>query len=306
MKEIVILSGKGGTGKTSLTAAFSYLADNALFCDADVDASDLHLLMKPTVLEKHDFMGGAKAVINLSNCTKCNLCRKLCRFNAINEEYIVDAIDCEGCGVCVDLCPERVISFPQQKCGEWFTSSTRFGPMIHARLGIGEENSGKLVHLIRKHARKLAYEKGYDLILTDGPPGIGCPVIASLSEASGIVLIVEPSLSGIHDMKRVAELGHRFKIPILVCINKYDINADITKKIISICKNGNMTILGKIPYDPAFTYAMVQGMNILEYQLDSATVNTLRAIWNRIITTLSQQQDMKTVIQCNYSQVPRI
>jgi MinD superfamily P-loop ATPase len=196
MREIVVLSGKGGTGKTSLTGAFARLAENCVVCDADVDAADLHLLLKPEVEQRSDFMGGGVAVIDPNRCTFCGRCRELCRFEAISPDYVVDAIACEGCGVCVDLCPEKAVDFPIKKCGEWYRSSTASGPMIHARLGIAEENSGKLVSLVRRQARDVAEESGRDLILTDGPPGIGCPVIASLGGATLVVLVVEPTLSG--------------------------------------------------------------------------------------------------------------
>ncbi|MBU4480684.1 4Fe-4S binding protein, partial [Patescibacteria group bacterium] len=178
MREIVIISGKGGTGKTSLTAAFAALAKNSVLCDADVDAADLHLLMQPEIRQQTDFMGGGIAVINPDLCIGCGTCMELCRFEAITDRFEVDTIRCEGCGVCVDFCPEKAIDFPTKRCGEWYLSDTRFGPMVHARLGIAEENSGKLVSLIRKEVRQLAEERGADLVITDGPPGIGCPVIA--------------------------------------------------------------------------------------------------------------------------------
>lgn len=297
MNEIAILSGKGGTGKTSLTAAFAYMAQNSIICDADVDASDLHLLLNPRIKEKRDFMGGSLAEINLTRCNQCQLCRKLCRFNAISDSYHIDGISCEGCGVCVDLCPEQAITFHKKKCGDWYISSTRFGPMIHARLGIGEENSGKLVHTIRKKAREIAMNNGHSLILTDGPPGIGCPVIASISGVSAIVIIVEPTLSGLHDMERVVELGQRFNVPLLVCINKYDINPEISQKIENKIEELELILLNRIPFDPSFTKAMVQGQNILEYCGHGETAKTIRNIWEKISSTLSQENISKQEIQ---------
>ncbi len=226
MKELVVISGKGGTGKTSILAAFASLAKGKVLCDADVDAADLHLIMDPRIMERHDFQSGHMAVINQDKCTQCGRCRDLCRWNAISEDFVVDPIACEGCGVCHYFCPEEAIDFPLNTCGEWFISDTRFGPMAHARLGIAEENSGKLVTLIRQQGKKLAEEKNLDLLLTDGPPGIGCPVIASLGGATAVLIVAEPTVSGRHDMERVAELAAFFKVPAIVCVNKFDLNPD--------------------------------------------------------------------------------
>ena len=228
MKELVILSGKGGTGKTSLTAAFAAVSKKSILCDAYVDAADLHLLMSPEIKQKTDFKGGGIAIIDPDKCTECGQCIELCRFDAISDDFVVDKIDCEGCGVCVDLCPEQAIDFPTQTCGEWYISDTRFGPMVHARLGIAEENSGKLVALVRQEARKFAEEKNIDLILTDGPPGVGCPVIASIGGATALLIVTEPTVSGIHDMTRALELAEFFKVPAMVLVNKYDLNPDQT------------------------------------------------------------------------------
>ncbi|MGD9023120.1 MAG: ATP-binding protein, partial [Deltaproteobacteria bacterium] len=229
MRELVIISGKGGTGKTSLIAAFASLAESKALCDADVDAADLHLLTNPSIKERHDFQGGSTAVIDRDRCTECGLCRDLCRWAAVRETFEVDPIACEGCGVCVYFCPEQAIDFPVKTCGQWFISDTRFGPMVHARLGIAEENSGKLVTLVRREARALAERKMLDLIITDGPPGIGCPVIASIGGASAVLIVAEPSVSGIHDMERVAQLAAHFKVPAMVCVNKFDLNLDQTR-----------------------------------------------------------------------------
>lgn len=283
IRELVIVSGKGGTGKTSVTAAFASLAYNSVLCDADVDAADLHLLMDPTVRKTTDFMGGSLAQIRKEDCVECDKCRELCRFEAISEDYVVDQINCEGCGVCVDFCPEDAIDFPIQKCGEWFISDTRFGPMVHARLGIAEENSGKLVSLVRQETRKLAEAGGFDLILTDGPPGIGCPVIASVGGATALAIIVEPTVSGLHDMQRVAELAVHFKVPGLVCINKYDLNQDMTAKVEAYGRSRNMILLGRIPFDPVFTKAMIDGKNVMEYAPDSAAAVAIKEVWKKII-----------------------
>jgi MinD superfamily P-loop ATPase len=282
IRELVVVSGKGGTGKTSITAAFASLAQNSVLCDADVDAADLHLLMAPVVRKKTDFMGGCLAQIRKNDCVECDRCKELCRFEAISQDYVIDPINCEGCGVCVDLCPEQAIDFPVQKCGEWFISDTRFGPMVHARLGIAEENSGKLVSLVRQETRKLAEERGYDLILTDGPPGIGCPVIASIGGATALAIIVEPTVSGLHDMQRVAELARHFKVPGLICVNKYDLNMEMTGKIEDFGLTRNMTLLGRIPFDPVFTKAMIEGKNVLEHAPGSQAAASIREVWGRI------------------------
>ncbi|NOY68805.1 MAG: P-loop NTPase [Deltaproteobacteria bacterium] len=285
MRELVVLSGKGGTGKTSLTAAFASLAKNSVLCDADVDASDLHLLMAPEIKQRTDFKGGGIAVINPDQCTGCGLCMEVCRFDAVKEGFKVDEIECEGCGVCVDFCPEEAIDFPIKTCGEWYISETRFGPMVHARLGIAEENSGKLVVLVRQEAKKLAESKNIDLIITDGPPGIGCPVIASLGGATALIIVAEPTVSGLHDMERVAQLAANFKVPGMVCVNKADLNPEQAETIEKLAEKKNLSILGRIPFDPVFTESMIQGKNIIEYKNDSKISQVVREIWDRIMTS---------------------
>jgi MinD superfamily P-loop ATPase len=301
MRELVIISGKGGTGKTSLTAAFAALAENNVLCDADVDAADLHLLMQPEIRQQFDFMGGSKAIINPALCTGGGTCIELCRFDGISDRFQVDAIRCEGCGVCVDLCPAQAIDFPVQRCGEWYISDTRFGPMVHARLGIAEENSGKLVSLIRQKSRQLAEERGHDLIITDGPPGIGCPVIASLGGATALVIMTEPTVSGIHDMERVVDLAAHFNVPGMVCVNKFDLNLEMTEAIEQLAVKRNVALLGRIPFDPVFTRSMVQGKNIFEYGEQTATHEQVRTIWEKIISSPSMNPfgivDFKATIQ---------
>ena len=301
IREIVIVSGKGGTGKTSLAAAFAALAKNGILCDADVDAADLHLLMQPEVKERTDFMGGSKAVINPDLCTGCGTCRTLCRFDAISDRYEVDPIRCEGCGVCVDFCPEQAIDFPVQRCGEWYISATRFGPMVHARLGIAEENSGRLVSLVRKETRQLAEERGLELIITDGPPGIGCPVIAAIGGATALVIVVEPTVSGIHDMERVVDLAAHFRVPGLVIVNKYDLNIEMTEAIEKLAVQRNLVVLGRVPFDPVFTRSMVQGQTLFEYGEETPTRQVVRDIWAKIISSPSMNPlgivDFKTTIQ---------
>ncbi len=301
IREIVIVSGKGGTGKTSLTAAFAALAKNSILCDADVDAADLHLLMQPEVKEQTDFMGGSKAVIDPDLCTGCGTCRTLCRFDAISDRYEVDPIRCEGCGVCVDFCPEQAIGFPVQRCGEWFVSDTRFGPMVHARLGIAEENSGRLVSLVRTKTRQLAEARGLELILTDGPPGIGCPVIAAIGGATALVIVVEPTVSGIHDMERVVDLAAHFRVPGMVIVNRYDLNVEMAETIEKLAVQRNLVVLGRVPFDPVFTRSMVQGQTLFEYGAETPTRQVVRDIWAKIISSPSMNPlgivDFKTTIQ---------
>ncbi len=286
MKELIIISGKGGTGKTSLVAAFASLAGNKVLCDADVDAADLHLIMDPEVKQQSEFRSGFSADIDRDKCTACGLCQDLCRWNAINQEFEVNPIECEGCGVCVYFCPEKAIGFPENTCGEWFISDTRFGPMVHARLGIAAENSGKLVTLVRQEARKLAAEKNLELILTDGPPGVGCPVIASIGGASAVLIVAEPTLSGLHDMQRVVQLADHFKVPATLCVNKFDLNMDLTRSIEDFANDRGLKCLGRIPYDPVFTRAMVHAQTIFEYKNGSKAGRATKEIWNYLPSKL--------------------
>ena len=286
MKEIVIISGKGGTGKTSIIAAFASLVENKVLCDADVDAADLHLIMAPEIKEQHDFESGHTAIINQDKCTECGLCRDLCRWDAISEDFVVDSIECEGCGVCYYFCPEKAIDFPLNTCGEWYLSETRFGPMAHARLGIAEENSGKLVTLIRQEGKKLAEKNNLDLLLTDGPPGIGCPVIASMGGAAVVLIVTEPTVSGKHDMERVAELAAFFKIPAMMCVNKFDLNPSQGEAIEAFARERNVSVIGRVPFDPAFTKAMVQGKTIVEFDSQSEGCVAVKSIWETLAQRL--------------------
>ena len=287
MKELIVISGKGGTGKTSLIAAFASLAQNKVLCDADVDAADLHLIMDPHVSRRADFKSGHLAVIDRSKCSECGQCLELCKFGAISDDFKVNPVDCEGCGGCVYFCPEEAIDFPENTCGQWFISDTRFGPLVHARLGIAEENSGKLVTLVRQESKKLAEQKDLDLILTDGPPGVGCPVIASIGGASAVLVVAEPSLSGIHDMQRVVQLAKHFKVPALVCVNKFDLNLDLTRNVENFARDEGLPYLGRIPFDPIFTKAMVQGQTIFEYNSDSSGGQAVKKIWNNLSEKLA-------------------
>lgn len=283
MKEIVVISGKGGTGKTSIISAFASLAENKVLCDADVDAADLHLIMAPEITERHDFDAGHKAKINSDKCTECGLCRDLCRWNAISQDYRVDEIECEGCGVCYYFCPEKAITFPINTSGEWLISRTRFGPMAHARLGIAEENSGKLVTLIRKEGRELAEKNGRDYLLTDGPPGVGCPVIASMGGASAVLIVAEPSVSGKHDMERVSELAAFFRVPAMLCVNKFDLNPEMGKAIETFARGKNVKPIGRVPFDPHFTRAMVAGKTIVEFNESGEACRAVKSVWENLI-----------------------
>ncbi|BCO08401.1 cobyrinic acid a,c-diamide synthase [Desulfolithobacter dissulfuricans] len=284
MREILIISGKGGTGKTSLTAAFSHLADNKIICDLDVDAPDLHLLLQPCHEQEVAFYAGNEARINQDGCTGCGTCAQMCRYNAIrqeNDRFTVDPIRCEGCKVCVSFCPEQTIEFPEKHCGTWYVSTTRFGTMVHAQLFPGEENSGRLVALLKNEAKKLARENNIDLILSDGAPGIGCPVISSLSGANFAVLVTEPTPSGRHDLERVASLCDHFRIRSGVIINKADLNPDEAAMIEQYCRERNYPLLARLPHDPVITEAMVQERAVTELG-ETEIGREIRQAWTRI------------------------
>ncbi|MGB2660930.1 MAG: ATP-binding protein [Candidatus Omnitrophota bacterium] len=279
MRQIVVISGKGGTGKTVLTASFAAIAENKVMADCDVDAADLHLLLTPDVNERHLFKSGKTAVINNDICTGCGKCVELCRFEAISKDYIVDPIACEGCAFCSFVCPVGAIKMRENTTGEWFISSTRFGPMVHAKLGIAEENSGKLVSLVRQKAKEIAEKKDLDWVIIDGSPGIGCPVIASLSGVDFALVVTEPTLSGLHDADRVIKVTRHFKVPVKVVINKYDLNIDMTEKIADYCNKNDIPLVGKIPFDKSVVEAMVSGKTITEYK-DSRAKKEVIKIWN--------------------------
>lgn len=289
MPELVVLSGKGGTGKTSLVGALAALTRNQVFCDADVDAADLHLLLEPTILERHDFYAGHRAVIREDACLKCGDCLNWCRFHAISEDFRVNPLLCEGCGACWTLCPEGAIDFPENLCGQWFLSETRFGPLVHARLGVAAENSGKLVTLIRQEARELAKTRGLDWIITDGPPGIGCPVIASLGDASAVLIITEPSVSGQHDLERIASLADHFRLPSFVLVNKADLHWPSARAIRRFCDLEGYHFLGYLPFTPSFTQAQVEGKTILEYDNNERIKPVLVGLWEKLRQEIQKQ-----------------
>ena len=281
MKQLTIISGKGGTGKTSITAAFASLAKNAVFADCDVDAADLHLILKPNVKKTQGFHGLKIALINKETCNECRKCYDNCKFNAIDEDINIIKEACEGCGVCEYVCPVNAISMVDRDSGFSYISETRFGPMAHAKLKTAEEASGKLITVVRNNAKTLAENKNKNLIIIDGPPGIGCPVIASITGVDLVLIVTEPTLSAIHDLKRILGVAYHFKIPSIVCINKSDINIDNTKKIENYCKSNNIDIIGKLPYDNVVTKAMIKQKNVIEYSNGNFS-NMILDMWNNL------------------------
>ncbi len=281
MKQIVVISGKGGTGKTVITGAFAALARNKVMADCDVDAADLHLLLQPKIKERHDFRSGLSASINNKTCIQCGKCMIACRFKAISNDFVIDHVSCEGCGFCSHVCPVQAIMMEENLAGEWYISETRFGPMVHAKLGIAEENSGKLVSLVRKQAKIIADQNNCDWVIIDGAPGIGCPVIASLSGIDCAVVVTEPTLSGLHDAARVIEVAKQFKIPVKLIINKYDLNPAMSEKIEKYCSDNGITLIGKVGFDKAVVEAMVEGKTIMEYKDTPAKIK-IQEIWGKL------------------------
>ncbi len=290
MKQLAIISGKGGTGKTTLAAAFASLAENAVLADCDVDAADLHLILNPEIKETIEFSGSKIASKDEKKCIQCGKCREYCRFDAVDEGIIEDR--CEGCGVCEYVCPEGAITLRERKSGFAYISDTRFGPMSHAVLNTAEEASGKLVALVRNNARVLAKKYGKDLIIIDGPPGIGCPVISAISGTDLVLIVTEPTLSGIHDMERILSVADHFNIPAVVCINKFDINHKNTQIIEKYCEKNGLEVVGKIPYDETPTKAMIQEKTIIEFS-DGNFSNKVINIWENIRKRLDEVQESK-------------
>ena len=285
MKEIVVLSGKGGTGKTSIVGSFAAVARSKVLADCDVDASDLHLLLSPQIKEESEFWSGQTAFIDKKLCTRCGTCEAVCRFEAI-KGFKVDSLSCEGCGFCSHVCPEDCIKMKETMAGRWFVSETRYGPLVHARLGIAEENSGKLVAVVRQNARLIAEREGLEYVISDGPPGIGCPVISSLSGARLALLVTEPTLSGIHDLERVMGVCRHFGVPAWVCINKYDLNEDNTCDIESFCLGQGVAVVSKIPLDNVVTEALIQGQPVVEYS-DGEVAKRIATMWQSVTRALA-------------------
>jgi MinD superfamily P-loop ATPase len=297
MKQLTVISGKGGTGKTTLTAAFASLAKNAIIADCDVGASDMHLILKPKILEKEDYCGLEVARIDPELCIECGNCREFCRYGAVSENFKVDPYGCAGCAVCTVICPKGAVSMEKRVSGQAFSSETRFGPMAHASLGIGEETSGKLVSAVRSNAKKLAEKYHKDLIIIDGPPGTGCSAISAITGADLLLVVSEPTVSGVHDLKRVLELTVHFMIPTVVCVNKYDINEDNTQLIENFCAKLGISVIGKLPYNDIVTKAMLQEKTLIEYVKSSKCLNEsefadqICQIWIRVEKILMSIQD---------------
>lgn len=296
MKELVVISGKGGTGKTSLTASFAVLAERPVIADCDVDAADLHLVLKPVVKERHEFYSGHEAAIRQEDCSGCGLCHEYCRFGAVTRvpeeeknsgepRFVIDPVSCEGCGVCARFCPTQAIAFPERLCGEWMLSETRCGPMVHAHLAAAAENSGKLVSTVREEARRIARareENNKSLVIIDGPPGIGCPVIASVTGASLVLIVTEPTVSGEHDLERVLALAKHFRIPAAVCVNKWDLNPENTERIEEKARRSGAKIAGRISYNPVVTQAQMQEQAVVELENAGACTEEIRQLWEEL------------------------
>ncbi len=294
MKELVICSGKGGTGKTSVTAAFAALAKNRVLADADVDAADLHLVVGPRPYQEGVFEGGHEAIIRQLDCDSCGVCYDVCQFQAIskseeepgNTVFQVDPILCEGCGVCVHFCPSEAIDFPISVSGKWYISDTRHGPLVHARLKPGAENSGKLVTLVREKARELAADGGFDLLIVDGPPGIGCPVTAAITNSDLVLAVTEPGVTGHHDLLRLLDLAKTFNLPMAVCINKADLNPELSRRIAQDSLARGAHLVGEIPFDPALTRAQIHGRSVVEDGA-SAAATAMEEVWRKTLAILN-------------------
>ena len=289
MKQITVLSGKGGTGKTTITASFAVLAKRAVVADCDVDAPDLHMLLHPEIVETQEFKGSKLAFIDEAKCIKCGLCREKCKFNAITENFTIDPFSCEGCGVCTIVCPTNAITLTERVSGHAYISKTKYGFMAHAMLSPSEANSGKLVTLVRQNAKILAEKENCNLVIIDGPPGIGCPVIASVTGVDAGLVVTEPTMSGIHDLKRALQLLGHFNVQPFVCVNMYDINKDNTERIESFCKENSIEVAGKIPFNPKVVEAMVNGKTIMEYSPECNVTYEIKRVWKNISKALESK-----------------
>jgi MinD superfamily P-loop ATPase len=288
-----VVSGKGGTGKTSLVASFVALAKQAAAVDCDVDAADLHLVLSPTVLHEWPVADGRLAVIHAERCDNCGRCFEVCRFGGVRvggtnsgRVHEIDPVACEGCGVCVDACSQNAVALVATVNGEWFISRTAHGPMVHARLGVAQENSGKLVSLLRREAQALCRSKRVPLVLCDGAPGVGCPVIASIAGARMVLVVTEPTLSGVHDLERVAELCEQLGVRAGVCINKADINPEMSDRIEVYAADKGMVLLGRVRYDKSVTTAQIKQMPVVETG-DAPVARDIRAVWERLQEAVS-------------------
>ena len=285
MKQVTVISGKGGTGKTTISAAFASLAENAVLADCDVDAADLHLVLEPTVMKRIDFHGLKVASKLKEKCIDCGKCLEHCRFEAVDEDFNIVPEKCEGCGVCEYVCPAEAITLIDRISGYHYRSETRFGPMAHAILHTAEEASGKLVTMVRNDARELAEDSGRDIIIIDGPPGIGCPVIAAITGVDLVLVVTEPTVSGIHDMERILGVAAHFNIPTVVCINKYDINERNAERIEDYCRHVDVEVVGKLPYDNVATRAMIEGKTVIEHS-NGVFAEGIADVWRGVLGRL--------------------
>jgi MinD superfamily P-loop ATPase len=295
MKQLVLLSGKGGTGKTSITAAFAHLASQSnlanqvILADADVDAANLELVLHPRLQEQQDFKGGKVAVIDQDSCNSCGDCQAVCRFDAINYadgSYVIDPIACDGCAACVYQCPSESITLHEQIAGKFYFSESSYGPLYHANLFPGQENSGKLVTLVKQRARLQALDENRELVIVDGPPGIGCPVISAVSGASLALIVAEPTVAGVHDMRRALQTVQHFGVRAMVCINKADIYPTGADEIETFCRENGIETVGRIPFDLTLASAMVAGEAVTAFQPDAASSVAIAGVWKRIIPFL--------------------
>ncbi len=281
MKQLLVISGKGGTGKTTLVSSFAYLSDDKVISDCDVDAADLHLVLDPEAESKEEFSGGKEAVKDDEKCTDCGICRDYCRFDAIDENYDIDPYRCEGCGVCAHVCPEDAIHMEEVLSGYSYRSKTDYGKLVHGELRAGEETSGKLVTEIKEKAGDLAEAEEKEMIIIDGSPGTGCPVIASLADVDLALIVTEPTVSGLHDLRRVIELSENFDIETSVAINKFDLNEEMVEEIEAFSRENEIPVTGKIPYDSTVTEAMVEGKSVVEYT-DQGAAEEVKNIWSKL------------------------
>ncbi|OCL25161.1 (4Fe-4S)-binding protein [Orenia metallireducens] len=282
MKKLTVISGKGGTGKTTVTANLAALADNLILADCDVDAPNMHLLMKPKVIEAEVFKGAKVAVKDQLKCIECGLCKELCNFKAITSDFKVDEIRCEGCGLCVAKCPSDALKLELEETGDLYYSQTKFAPMVHAKLKIGAENSGKLVSQVKEKAESLAQQEEKELLLIDGSPGIGCPVIASINGVDSVLVVTEPTKSGLADLKRVLKTVKYFNLPAVVAINKYDLNQEISLEIESFCRQNQVKIVGKLPFSKVIVEAMQQGELVVESAPESKVTTAIKELWEKV------------------------
>lgn len=299
MRELVIVSGKGGTGKTSLAACFSLLAPRPVIADCDVDAADLHLVLAPRIERRERFVGMKKARIMAGHCTACGKCEEICRFAAVRFDgggngkvgrtFRIDPVACEGCGACARFCAEGAIAMEAPLAGRWFVSSTRVGPLVHARLEPGGENSGKLVAAVRGEAKRIAASGNHPLVLVDGPPGIGCPVIASITGATAVVAVTEPTVSGEHDLERILSLARHFSIPAAVCVNKWDLNPAMADAIERRAAELGARPVGRVRYDRTVTLALMRQLAVVE--LDAPSAPDIRIAWNELSRWIGEGND---------------